>query len=83
MSHSRQDAGHKVTTRVAWICTLATLGGYFILMLAGAFFPKQLSKPVLIGGMFSWGLLSGVAVIVLLIAVSMFFTAWCNRKEGA
>ena len=66
---------------IAWTGTIITLGSYFVLMLAVAYIPDTLARPLNLNGPISIGLLGGVAVLTILVMSSLAFTLWRNRER--
>jgi uncharacterized membrane protein (DUF485 family) len=73
-----RDAAH---ARVSWIATAATLAGYFVLMLIAPLAPQILALPLFDGGFGSLGIVVGIGVLVLQIAVSAWYTRWINDLD--
>ena len=66
---------------VSWTCTAVTLAGYLLLMLGVAYAPSLLAQPLVDDSLVTVGLAGGVFAILLLIAVSAFYTRWRNQSE--
>jgi uncharacterized membrane protein (DUF485 family) len=65
----------KITTPL----TILGLLSYFGLILAGAFIPKELVKPVVEGSITSWGIVLGFAVIVGCLIITAVYVHMANK----
>jgi uncharacterized membrane protein (DUF485 family) len=59
--------------------TIAGLLSYFGLILAGAFIPKELVKPVVEGSVTSWGVVLGFAVIIGCLVITSIYVYFANK----
>lgn len=73
-----RDKNHE---RIAWTATVLTLAGYFILMLIVPLAPSLLARPLLDDGIGSLGIVVGIAVLLLQIGVSIWYTRWINKLD--
>lgn len=59
--------------------TIVGLLSYFGLILAGAFIPKELVKPVVEGSVTSWGVVLGFAVIIGCLIITAIYVYFANK----
>ncbi|MEY4587972.1 MAG: hypothetical protein RL497_48 [Pseudomonadota bacterium] len=59
--------------------TIAGLLSYFGLILAGAFFPKELGQPIAEGAVTSWGIALGFAVIIGCLVITVIYVYYANK----
>jgi uncharacterized membrane protein (DUF485 family) len=64
--------------RVVWPLSIVTMSAYFFLILAIAFFPESLGKPVA-GGTTSIGISLGLGMILLCFVVTGIYVYYANR----
>ncbi len=69
------------TDRLEWVATAITSAVYFVYILAIAFDPESLGKPVVAGSTITWGAAGGVGVIVFSIVIAIWYAGRANRAE--
>jgi uncharacterized membrane protein (DUF485 family) len=59
--------------------TIAGLLSYYGLILAGAFFPKELGQPLVEGTVTSWAIVLGFAVIIGCLVITSIYVYYANK----
>lgn len=93
MSQFRQsrDSGHRhagvlgkpktSADRLDWTAAAITAAVYFAYILAIAFDPQSLGRPVEAGAVITWGMVAGLGVIVFSIAIALWYAGRANRFD--
>ena len=68
--------------RICWISTLGTLSLYFALMLLVPLNPGWLGSSLTPGSFWTFGMILGIACLVILIAGAAIYTKWANKLES-
>lgn len=66
---------------ISWTCTLVATVASFAYILALSLAPAVLARPVSPGSRVSIGLVAGLALAALLVALAMVYTWIVNRRE--
>lgn len=69
----------KTRRKITRPLTIAGLLSYFGLILAGAFIPKELVKPIAEGAVTSWGVVLGFAVIIGCLVITSIYVYFANK----
>ncbi len=69
----------KTRRKITWPLTIAGLLSYFGLILAGAFIPAELVKPIAEGFVTSWGVVLGFAVIIGCLVITTIYVYFANK----
>ncbi len=67
--------------RLDWMAATITAAVYFAYILAIAFDPGSLGRPVEAGAVVTWGMASGLGVIVFSIAIALWYARRANRFD--
>lgn len=81
MAANDSKSAHKVN-RLEWAAAAITCAVYFAYILAIAFSPGMLSRPLFVGGVITWGAVGGLAVIVFSIGIALWYADRVNRLDA-
>lgn len=63
------------------VCTLILAMAYAMFILAAAFAPELLARPIRQDGATTWAFAAGLAVMALSFALTCLYAAACNRRD--
>lgn len=69
----------KTRKKITRPLTIAGLLSYYGLIMAGAFFPKELGQPLYEGSVTSWGIVLGFAVIIGCLVITSIYVYYANK----